>query len=155
MLEWIVKALWDIGFGQRGLQLSLYFAMDRRSWLELCMWIFVLRVLFDRVFEIQLVLSVLCILNPAGPAPWARDSALNHHQLPCRLHWSRWWIYSSLMAIPLCIFWAFYTDLVSRHNFFWVRLTSFSRDGYNFSRRLNPDLQICWVSETQGLTVAS
>lgn len=155
MLKWVFKAPWDIGFGQLMLQLSLYFSMDRRSRLELLMWIFVLRALFDRMCEIELVLSVLCILNLACPALWARDSALNHSQMPCRSHWSRWWIYSSLLAIPLCILWAFYADLISRHNFSWVSLTSCNRDGYNFSGRLLSYLWFCQVSETQGLIVAS
>ena len=138
---------WDTGFGQLVLQLSQYFAMDRRSQLELLMWIFVLRALFNRVYENELVFSVLCILNPACPALWAHDSALNHHQMPCRSHWSRWWIYSSLLVILFCISWAFYTDLLSRHNFPWVKLTSCSGNGYDFSRRFDPDLRFCWVSE--------
>jgi len=134
---------------------SLYFGVERQSRLELLMWIFVLRALFDRVCENELIFIVLCILNSACPALWAHDSALNHHQMPWRSHWSRWWIYSSLLVILLRIFWAFYTDLISRHNFLWVRLTSCSRNGYDFSRRLDPDLRFCWVSEMQGLTVAS
>ena len=115
----------------------------------------ILRALFDGVCVIELVLRVLWILNPACPALWAFNSALKHHKMPCRSHWSRWWIYSSLLVFPLCIFWAFYTDIVSRHNFPWVRLTSCSRDGYDFSRRFDPDLRFCLVSETQRLTVAS
>jgi len=93
--------------------------------------------------------------EPCLPALWAHDSALNHRQMPCRSHWSRWWIYSSLLVILLCISWAFYTDLLSRHSFPWVKLTSCSRNGYDFSRRFDPDVRFFWVSEIQGLTVAS